>query len=121
MDFESKIFAKFTAAELLTKELAKTSYKPAVIALGANTDPYQPVERRLKIIRSILQMLHGCRHPVVIVTKSALIERDIDLLAPMAQRKLVKIAFSVTSLDAELSRRLGDCGPLGPWLRRVFR
>lgn len=106
LDFETKIFAKFDAAELLTKELAKASYRPAVIALGANTDPYQPVERRLKITRGILQVLHDCQHPVTIVTKSALVERDIDLLAPMAQRRLAQVAVSVTSLDAELSRKL---------------
>lgn len=106
LDFESKIFAKYAAAELLKKELAKTSYRPDVIALGANTDPYQPVERRLQLTRGILQVLHDCRHPVAIVTKSSLVERDIDLLVPMAQRKLAQVAFSVTSLDAELSRRL---------------
>ncbi|WP_040662009.1 PA0069 family radical SAM protein [Nitrococcus mobilis] len=106
LDFESKIFAKFAAAELLKKELAKTSYRADVIALGANTDPYQPVERRLQLTRGILQVLHDCRHPVVIVTKSSLVERDIDLLMPMARRKLAQVAFSVTSLDAELSRRL---------------
>lgn len=106
LDFETKIFAKFDAAELLTKELAKASYRPAVIALGANTDPYQPVERRLKITRGILQVLHDCHHPVTIVTKSALVERDIDLLASMAQRRLAQVAVSVTSLDAELSRKL---------------
>ena len=106
LDFESKIFAKLDAAALLTKELAKASYSPAVIALGANTDPYQPVERRLRITRGILQVLHDCHHPVAIVTKSALVERDIDLLASMAQRRLAQVAISVTSLDAELSRRL---------------
>ncbi|MDN5869847.1 MAG: PA0069 family radical SAM protein [Nitrococcus sp.] len=106
LDFESKIFAKFDAAERLVVELAKASYKPAVIALGANTDPYQPLERKLRITREILQVLHDCHHPVAVVTKSALVERDIDLLAPMAQRQLAQVAVSVTSLNAELSRRL---------------
>lgn len=107
LDFESKIFAKLDAAALLTKELAKAGYRPAVIALGAcQTDPYQPVERRLRITRGILQVLHDCHHPVAVVTKSVLVERDIDLLAPLAQRRLAQVAISVTSLDAELSRRL---------------
>ncbi|MDN5850884.1 MAG: PA0069 family radical SAM protein [Nitrococcus sp.] len=106
LDFESKIFAKFEAAERLVEELAKARYKPAVIALGANTDPYQPLERKLRITRGILQVLHDCHHPVAVVTKSALVERDIDLLAPMAQRQLAQVAVSVTSLNAELSRRL---------------
>ena len=106
LDFESKIFAKSDAAELLTRELSAVSYRPAVIALGANTDPYQPVERRLKVTRGILQVLHDCHHPVTVVTKSALVERDADLLAPMARRGLASAAISVTSLDAGLSRRL---------------
>lgn len=106
LDFETKLFAKHDAAEILRWELAKASYRPDVIALGANTDPYQPVERRLNITRGILQVLHDCRHPVAIVTKSSLIERDLDILGPMAERRLAQVAVSVTSLDSELSRRL---------------
>ena len=106
LDFETKLFAKFDAAERLSEELAKPSYRPAPIALGANTDPYQPVERGLQITREILQVLHDCHHPVTVVTKSALIERDLDLLAPMAARGLAQVAVSVTSLNHELSRRL---------------
>ncbi|HET8702022.1 MAG TPA: PA0069 family radical SAM protein, partial [Nitrococcus sp.] len=117
LDFESKIFAKFDAAVLLLKELAKPAYGPAAIALGANTDPYQPIERKLKITRGILQVLHDCHHPVTIVTKSALVERDIDLLASMAQRRLAQVAISITSLDAALSRRLEPRAPAPP--RRV--
>lgn len=106
LDFETRIFVKHDAAELLRKELASPRYQPAVMALGANTDPYQPVERRLGITRQILQVLHDCSHPVAITTKSALVERDIDLLAPMAREGLAQVAISVTSLDHELSRRL---------------
>ena len=106
LDFESRIFAKLDAAALLRKELSAQNYTPAVIALGANTDPYQPIERKLKITRRILQVLHECQHPVTVITKSALVERDIDLLGPMAQRRLARAAVSVTSLDSSLSRRL---------------
>jgi DNA repair photolyase len=106
LDFETKLFAKHDAAALLVQELAKPSYRPAPIALGANTDPYQPIERQLRITRSVLQVLHDCHHPVAVVTKSALIERDIDLLAAMAGKNLAQVAISVTSLDSELCRRL---------------
>ncbi|RFA29422.1 radical SAM protein [Alkalilimnicola ehrlichii] len=106
LDFETKLFAKFKAAELLRQELAKPRYRPAPISLGANTDPYQPVERKLRITRAVLQVLHDTRHPVAVITKSALIERDIDLLAPMAERNLAQAAVSVTTLSADLSRRL---------------
>lgn len=106
LDFESKIFTKPRAAELLRRALGKRSYRPQVIALGANTDAYQPVERRLRITREIIQVLHDYRHPVAIITKSSLIERDIDLLGPMAEANLVKVFVSVTTLDRELSRRL---------------
>jgi DNA repair photolyase len=105
-DFESKIFAKPNAAELLRRELSSPKYVPKVIAIGTNTDPYQPIERKLKIMRSILEVLWEFRHPVGIVTKSALILRDLDLLAPMAQAGLVKAALSVTSLDPKLAREM---------------
>ena len=106
LDFETKIFAKPDAAELLKKELENRRYQPQVIALGANTDAYQPIERHLKITRSILEVLREYRHPVTIITKSALVERDMDILREMAQQNLVKIVISVTTLDHELSRRL---------------
>jgi DNA repair photolyase len=105
-DFESKIFAKPNAAELLRRELSSPKYIPKVIAIGTNTDPYQPVERRLRIMRSILEVLYEFRHPVGIVTKSALILRDLDILAPMAQLGLVKAALSVTTLDRKLAREM---------------
>jgi DNA repair photolyase len=106
LDFESKLFAKPNAAELLEKELAKPNYIPKVIALGANTDPYQPVERTWAITRSVLQVLAKARHPVGIVTKSGLVTRDIDILAPMARDGLVKVALSVTTLDRMVARRM---------------
>jgi DNA repair photolyase len=105
-DFESKIFAKPNAAELLRRELSAPNYKPKVIAIGTNTDPYQPIERRLKIMRSILEVLYEFRHPVGIVTKSTLILRDLDLLAPMAELGLAKVALSVTTLDRKLAREM---------------
>ena len=106
LDFETMIYAKPDAAALLRQTFDKPAYRPEVIALGANTDPYQPVERKLKITRQLLDVLHQYRHPVTIVTKSALIERDIDILGDMAQRGLVQVAVSVTTLNRELGRRL---------------
>jgi DNA repair photolyase len=106
LDFETKIFAKPNAAELLEKELRAGGYQPTAIALGANTDPYQPVERRLRITRAILDVLHRANHPVAVVTKSALVLRDIDILGPMAARQLAKVAVSVTTLDPKLARRM---------------
>ena len=105
-DFESRIFAKPNAAELLRRELTSPKYVPKVIAIGTNTDPYQPIERKLKIMRSILEVLWEMKHPVGIVTKSALILRDLDILAPMAEAGLVKAALSVTSLDPKLAREM---------------
>jgi len=105
-DFESKIFAKPNAAELLRRELSSPKYIPKVIAIGTNTDPYQPIERRLRIMRSILEVLYEFRHPVGIVTKSALILRDLDILAPMAELGLAKAALSVTTLDRKLAREM---------------
>jgi len=106
LDFETKIFAKTNAAELLEKELRAPGYEPRSIAIGANTDPYQPVERRYRITRAVLEVLNRTNHPVGIVTKSALVTRDIDLLAPMADRQLAKVAVSVTTLDPKLHRAL---------------
>ncbi len=104
IDFESKLFAKPNAAELLRKELSAPGYVPQVLAIGTNTDPYQPTEKRMRIMRSILEVLHEFRHPVGIVTKSALVTRDLDILAPMAQMGLAKVALSVTTLDPKLAR-----------------
>ena len=106
LDFETKLFAKTNAAVLLRETLAKPGYVPKPIALGANTDCYQPIERRYKITRQILEVLAECGHPVTMVTKSALVERDIDLLAPMAQKNLVQVFVSIGTLDRELARKL---------------
>ncbi len=106
LDFETKLFVKPEAARLLTAELARPSYRPAVIAMGTNTDPYQPLERTRRVTRQILEVLSACNHPVGIVTKSALVTRDIDILAPMAAKRLARVALSVTTLDRELARTL---------------
>jgi DNA repair photolyase len=106
IDFETKIFFKPQAAALLRKEIGKPGYRCQPIALGVNTDAYQPAERELRVTRSILQVLAECHHPVSLITKSALIERDIDLLAPMAAANLVRVSISVTTLDDELKRRM---------------
>jgi DNA repair photolyase len=106
LDFETKLFAKTNAAELLRSELAKPGYRVSPINLGANTDPYQPIERRYRITRQVIEVLAEHRHPLTIVTKSALIERDIDLLAALARDNLVYAFVSVTSLDNRLSAKL---------------
>jgi DNA repair photolyase len=106
LDFETKLFAKPNAAELLEKELSAAGYEPKTMAIGTNTDPYQPVEKRFRITRSVLEVLARTNHPVGIVTKSALVTRDIDILAPMAERGLAKVAISVTTLDPKLARTM---------------
>jgi DNA repair photolyase len=106
IDFETKLFAKTNAAELLRRELAKPGYVCSPINLGANTDPYQPIERRYRITRSILEVLAEHNHPCTIISKNALIERDLDLLVPMARANLVHAFVSVTSLDNRLSSTL---------------
>ena len=106
LDFETKLFAKTNAVELLRKELCARGYTPSPIALGANTDCYQPAERTYRLTRGILEVLAECNHPVTLVTKSALVERDLDLLAPMAKKNLVKVFVSIGSLDRSLARRL---------------
>lgn len=106
LDFETRIFAKRNAAELLERELRRPGYRPALIALGANTDPYQPAERDLRITRAVLETLSRFRHPVGITTKSALILRDIDLLRDMARDNLVRVWISLGSLDPRLARSL---------------
>ena len=106
LDFETRLFAKTNAAELLRKELAKPGYVPRPIALGINTDAYQPIERAHRITRQCLEVLAEARHPVSLITKSALIARDLDLLAPMAEQGLVSAMLSVTTLDNRLSSQL---------------
>ncbi|KIG04439.1 Radical SAM domain protein [Burkholderia sp. MR1] len=106
LDFESRIYAKINAGELLERELAKPNYQPDPIALGVNTDAYQPVERDLKLTRRVIEVLHDCGHPFAAITKSSLIERDIDLLAPMAERGQFMAAITVTTLDADIARTL---------------
>jgi DNA repair photolyase len=106
LDFETKLYAKTNAAELLREELGKPAYRPAPIALGANTDCYQPIERKYRITRQILEVLAECEHPVTMVTKSALIERDLDLLKNLASKDLVKVFVSIGTLDRVLARKL---------------
>jgi DNA repair photolyase len=106
LDFETRLFYKADAAKVLEAELARPDYVCKPIMLGANTDPYQPVERRMLVTRSILAVLARTRHPVTVVTKSALVLRDLDLLAELAGQGLASVAVSVTTLDAELKRRL---------------
>jgi DNA repair photolyase len=106
LDFETKLFAKTNATAALERELAEPSYRPRTIAIGTNTDPYQPIERRYRIMRRILEVLSAANHPVGIVTKSALVLRDLDLLSSMAARGLVKVALSVTTLDRKLARAM---------------
>jgi DNA repair photolyase len=106
LDFETRLFAKPNAAQLLERELSKPGYVPRPMAIGTNTDPYQPLERGYKLMREILEVLDNCSHPVAIVTKSALVGRDIDILSRMAERNLVKVALSVTTLDRKLCRTM---------------
>jgi DNA repair photolyase len=106
LDFESRLFYKPEAAVLLRKELAAPAYRCAPIAVGINTDAYQPVERRLGITRAVLEVLYDCDHPFTLVTKSCLVERDIDLLAEMARKQLVQVMISLTTLRHDLARTL---------------
>ena len=106
LDFETKLFAKPNAAALLRAELAKPAYRCEPIALGANTDPYQPIEREWKITRSVIEVLAECDHPLTITTKGALVLRDLDLLAPMAEKGLLRVFVSIAMLDRELARKL---------------
>jgi DNA repair photolyase len=111
LDFESRLFVKEGAAELLERELSAPNYQPRTIAIGTNTDPYQPIERQYRVMRSILEVLQRANHPVGIVTKSTLVTRDIDILAPMARQGLVKIAVSLTTLDRKLARSMEPRAP----------
>ena len=111
LDFETRLIAKPDAPRVLERELGRKSYVPGVMAIGTNTDPYQPIEARYRIMRGVLQVLSDWNHPVAIVTKGALIERDIDILADMAARGLAAVGVSVTTLDPDLSRRLEPRAP----------
>lgn len=111
LDFETRIFAKSNAADLLRAELSRRGYVPALMALGANTDPYQPAERKLEISRSLLQVLSEFNHPVGITTKSALVTRDIDILAPMAAKGLARVYLSIGTLDPALARVMDPRAP----------
>jgi len=106
LDFETRLYAKQHAAQLLKNELAKPRYQCQPIAIGVNTDAYQPLEKQLQITRSILEVLNDTNHPAYLITKSSLVERDIDILGSMAQRNLVSVCVSITSLDSTLSRKL---------------
>lgn len=106
LDFETRLFAKPDAAKLLEAELSKPRYQPKTIQMGTNTDPYQPIERTRRITRSLLEVFSRFSHPVGITTKSDMIVRDIDILAPMASKKLAAAALSVTTLNGDLARRL---------------
>lgn len=111
LDFESRLFAKPDAAALLRRELGRRGHVPTPIAMGTNTDPYQPVERDWKITRACVEVLAACRHPLTITTKSDRLVRDLDLLAPMAEQGLVAVAISVTTLDPDTHRRLEPRAP----------
>jgi DNA repair photolyase len=113
LDFETRLFAKVNAAELLRQALARPGYRCECITIGANTDPYQPVEREWRITRQLLEVLAECDHPVAIITKNALVERDLDLLAPMAEKQLAQVYISITTLDRDLARRMEPraCAP----------
>jgi DNA repair photolyase len=106
LDFETQLFFKPEAGKLLARELSRPRYKPEVIHIGGDTDPYQPAERRLRVTRAVLETLQRFRHPFSIITKSALIVRDLDVLAPMAADRLARVAVSVTSLDRRLARSM---------------
>ena len=106
LDFETRLFVKGNACELLRRELSLPGYRCEAIALGANTDPYQPIEREHRVTRSVLEVLRDFRHPVSIVTKSSLIERDLDILGELAKKNLIRVFISVGTLDGEIARRL---------------
>jgi DNA repair photolyase len=116
LDFETRLIAKRGLAERLRHELASPRYQPGLMALGTITDAYQPLDRELHLTRQVLQVLHDCHHPMAVVTKGSGIERDIDLLAPMAARGQAGVYVSVTTLDAELARRM-EPRAAAPWRR----
>ena len=111
LDFETKLFVKPDAPRLLEKALSRPGYRPKPIALGASTDPYQPIERQYGLTRAVLKVLDAFSHPVIITTKGALVARDADILGPMARRRLVKVALSITTLDRKLARAMEPRAP----------
>jgi DNA repair photolyase len=111
LDFETKLTAKINAVELLERELAKPGYEVRTMAMGTNTDPYQPIEKRYGTTRKILEVLERTKHPVGIVTKSALVVRDRDIVARMAEQGLAKVAISITTLDGKLARKMEPRAP----------
>ena len=111
IDFETRLIARPQAAKVLRQELANPKYAVKPVAIGTNTDPYQPIEKKYEITRSCLQVLSDCQHPVAIVTRGVLVERDIDILAPMAKRGLTRVGISVTTLDPELARKMEPRAP----------
>ncbi|WP_170477649.1 PA0069 family radical SAM protein [Ruegeria arenilitoris] len=111
LDFETRLIARPNAASILRKELSRRSYKVSTIALGTNTDPYQPIEKSREITRRCLEVLNEFRHPIGIVTKGTLVERDLDIIAPMAQSGLVRVGISLTTLDSDLSRQMEPRAP----------
>ncbi|WP_428410112.1 PA0069 family radical SAM protein [Hyphococcus sp.] len=121
LDFETKLFAKPSAPKLLEKELSNKNYRPKVIAMGTNTDPYQPVERRFQIMRGILQVFSRFNHPVTILTKSQLITRDIDILGPMAEKKLTRAMVSITTQDKALARSMEPRASAPKWRFEAIR
>ncbi|MBB4286173.1 PA0069 family radical SAM protein [Roseospira goensis] len=122
LDFETRLFLKPDAAAQLDAELRQPGYRPAPIAIGTNTDPYQPVERTHGLMRQVLGVLSAFHHPVTITTKSAMVERDLDLLADLARRRLVRVALSITTLDRDLARTLEPrASPPAARLRAVRR
>lgn len=121
LDFETRLIARPNAAAVLRKELSAKRYKLAPIAIGTNTDPYQPIEKERAITRSCLEVLAAFNHPVAIVTKGALIERDLDILAPMAKRGLVRVGVSLTTFDRDLSRRMEPRAPSPERRLRMIR
>lgn len=116
LDFETRLIAKRSLDQVLLRELSRPKYQPDVLALGAVTDAYQPIERDLGVTRSVLQILHDCRHPVALVTKGSLVERDVDLLAPMARQHLAGVYITLTTLNPEWARKLEPRAP-APWRR----
>lgn len=112
LDFESKLVARPKAAEVLEKELRRKAYQPSMLAIGTNTDPYQPIERRYRVMRSVLEVLQRYNHPVAITTKGTLVERDIDILSDMAAKGLAQVGVSLTTMDVELSRAMEPRCPL---------
>ncbi|MEX2277196.1 MAG: radical SAM protein, partial [Cucumibacter sp.] len=110
LDFERELYAKVNAAEKLREELGHSRYQAKTIAIGTNTDPYQPIERERKIMRSLLEVMAETRHPVSITTKSSLVVRDLDILTDLAKDGLVNVAISVTTLDAKLARKMEPRG-----------